>query len=189
MPIEMRVINSFVAAQYDEVSMELHHNYKVYALEAPLKFCSKDRCELVDDHLEILFSDGTKLVLKAKSADEVRDQYISQAKKLRALRQKHAKKALMLAKTIKRAVKALVKVEDAMQKDAVAIAGELYESNYTVSFEPHGSNDAQVDSDGFVTTPDFASALKMATETVELLEPVASAAEPLPLPFELVEFD
>jgi hypothetical protein len=188
MSATFRVTDSDMSAQYDKVSMEVYHGYKVYGLDAPLKMCPDDKCELVDGHMHISFSDGTKRVLKAKSTEEFKAQYASQNMKLRVVRQKHAKKALMLSRTIERAVKALVKVEEELHKDSVAIAGDLYQNNHHVSFEPNGSNDSQVDCDGFITTPDFASVLKMATETISLLEPVVTAAEPLDLPYARSEF-
>lgn len=104
--------------------------------------------------------------------------------KLRSLRQKHARKVATLCGMIRKAGKGLVAVEKAMDQEAIRIAGKDYECNYCLTFEENGSNDSQIETDGFITTPDFKSVLKMATESESIARSVAEAKEVPELPYE-----
>ena len=128
-------------------------------------------------------------MLRPKSKAEERKYHATHRLKLCALQQKHAKKVLMYSKMIQAAAKGLVKVQKCLDAEATEIAGEYYKNFHAVSFELHGTNDAQIELDGFVTTPDFSSVLKMADELVKSLEPVVNAVEPLPLLREHEESD
>jgi hypothetical protein len=104
--------------------------------------------------------------------------------KLRSLRQKHARKVATLCGMIKKAAKGLVAVEKAMDQEAIEIAGKDYKYSYCLTFEENGSNDSQIETDGFITTPDFKSVLKMATESESIARSVAEAKELPELPYE-----
>jgi hypothetical protein len=104
--------------------------------------------------------------------------------KLRSLRQKHARKVAILCGMIKKAAKGLVAVERAMDQEAVKVAGPDYQYKHCLSFEEHGSNDSQIETDGFVTTPDFKSVLQMAIDAEAGALSMVEANEPPKLPYE-----
>jgi len=166
-----RVNGSHIAAQYQFGSRVLLHDRHIYNLKTPLDSEQIDYFSINSDlcfraHLK----DGSELVLEPKSREE-RVQYHSDHKlKLRALKKKHAKKALQLAKLIERAAKGLIKVQKSLHAEAVEIAGEYYQNFHRVTFELEGSNKDQIDCDGYVTAPDFESVLAMARGLGEHLE-------------------
>lgn len=171
------------AAQYEPSAHQIHYNYKIYDIPAALG--PEDKLKLgVDEVLILRLADGTELELEPKTPEEADAYHEAHRRKLRPLRQKHAKKAFMLLKIIQKAAKALVKIEATLNKEAAAIAGEYYGNYHAVSLETEGSNESQMNGDGYITTPDFVSVLKMADTTVAALEPVVLAAEPPPLPLE-----
>lgn len=182
----LRIQKSCVSALYDEGSLVIHHIDHIYALDSPLKLDAANTYELLNDDglLRITLADQAVLTLNPKSPEETKSYHMDHKIKLRAVRHKHAKKGLVLAKKIQKAMKELVGIEKQMHTECRTIAGEWFENYHTVSFEEHGSNDSQIDCDGFITTPDFASVLKMATELVGSLEPIASAESPPALPCE-----
>ena len=109
----------------------------------------------------------------------------SNAIKLRAIRKEHAGKIAALSCKIKKATEHLIATEKEMRERAAAIAGADFEARHVMGFEPNGSNEHQIDSDGFVTSPDFASILKTATEVEADARRVAEhGPEPAELPYE-----
>ena len=109
----------------------------------------------------------------------------AEAVQLRSVRQKYSAEIASLAGVIENAVKSLLSVEKKMAQEAIDIAGQDYETRHVLTFEPHGSNDSQVETDGFVTSPDFASILKTATEVLlEARRVAAHKPDPPELPYE-----
>ena len=175
-----QIKDSDIPAAYEQGALEVEHDGKTYILQYCLPAIRHGSItgEFRGKELLIYHPEGTRYNAVEKEGLELRVQ------KLRSMRHAYAPKVASLSKIIQMAAKALVKIEKDMDRQANEIDGEYYKSRYTLSFEIHGSNDAQVDLDGFVTTPDFQSILKTATETAEAAEDVASFTEPPPLPSE-----
>lgn len=106
------------------------------------------------------------------------------ALKLRVIRQKHAAKVASLCSIIEKATKGLIAAEKKMGEDAAASVSYDYEKYHVMSFQSKGSNESQMDLDGFVTTVDFASMFKTASETAAEARRIVGAEEPPELPYE-----
>jgi len=186
----LRLNGSDMLAMYSTGSLVIHHRSHIYDLQSPLTFNQVDHSSIDEEgSLRITLKDGSILAPTRKSTQETAEYHDAHRFKLRALRHKLAKKTLKHAQALKKAANDLLKMQAALETQAKEIAGEYYECFHVVSFEVHGTNERQTDCDGFVTTPDFASVLKTATDTIRLLEPVADAAEPPPLQYEVDESD
>jgi len=163
-----KVNGSCMLAHYQTDSLVLHHSPFIYALPTPI---DRDQVEKLSigkgDNLHVWFKDKTKLVLQPMSKQEVAAHHAAHILQLRALQKDHAKKVLLYARMIQAAARGLVKLEKRLDTEAAAIAGESYDNFHTVSFELEGTNNEQHERDGYVTTPDFASVLKMATDLAE----------------------
>jgi hypothetical protein len=180
-----KVNGSCMLAHYQTDSLVLHHSPFIYALPIPIDRDQVDKLSIgKGDNLHVWFKDTTKLVLKPMSKQEVAAHHAAHILQLRALQKDHAKKVLLYARMIQAAARGLVKLEKRLDAEAAAIAGEFYDNFHTVSFELEGTNNEQHERDGYVTTPDFASVLKMATDLAEVVEPIVLEAEPRPLLYE-----
>lgn len=180
-----RVNGSCMLAQYQTGSLVIHHHTLIYDLKTSLQPYEIDKLSIgTAKDLHVYLKDGTQLILQPKSAKEAAKYHMTHRLKLRALQQKHANKALKYAKAIQAAAEGLVEVQRELYADAEAVAGQYFRNYHTVGFDLDGSNQDQVERDGFVTTPDVASVLKMANNMVDHLQPVVSAEEPLPLLYE-----
>ena len=181
----LRLNGSDMLAMYSTGSLVIHHRSHIYDLQSPLTFNQVDHSSIDEEgSLRITLKDGSILAPTRKSMEETAKYHDEHRFKLRALRHKLAKKTLKHAQALKKAANDLIKMQTALETQAKEIAGEYYECFHVVSFEVHGTNERQTDCDGFVTTPDFASVLKTATDTIRLLEPVAAAREAPPLQYE-----
>ena len=100
------------------------------------------------------------------------------ATQLRSIRQKHARKVATLCGIIRKAARGLLAVERALDRAAIKAAGQDYAEKYIITFQEHGSNEAQIETNGFITAPDFQSVLQMATDTEAAARLVAEAKEP-----------
>ena len=188
--LSFKVNGSCMMATYQTSTMVIIHYPKIYKLETPLERAQVDKLSVGrNDKLHVYMKDKSELVLKPMSRTETKAYHADHKLKLRALQKKHAKKAQKYAKVIQAAAKKLIEVQNDLEDEAVAIAGESYKNFHVISYELHGTNDEQVECDGFVTAPDFVSVEKMADELVKVLDPVISAAVPLPLVRERVESD
>jgi hypothetical protein len=180
-----KVNGSCTLAHYQTDTLVLHHSPFIYSLTTPLDRDRVDKLSIGrDDNLHVWFKDRSNLVLRPMSKQEIATHHAAHTPQLRALQKTHARKALLYARMIQAAARGLVRLEQRLDDEATAIAGEFYDNFHTVSFELEGANNEQQDRDGCVTTPDFASVLKMATDLAEALEPIVLAAEPLPLLYE-----
>jgi len=169
-------------ANYQLGSLVILHEKYIYDLKTPLQRGQVDKFSIgVNGNLHVSMKDGSELVLRPKSKEEERQYHAAHRLELCALQQRHAKKALMYSRMLLAAARGLVRVQNRMEDEAADIAGDDYEAHHIVSFELHGTNNAQIELDGLITTPDFASVLKMADELVKALEPVVTAVEPPPL--------
>ena len=146
-------------------------------MDTPIELDKENKYEILDEEglLHITLPNGTILKLKPKSKEDTEAYHAAHGLKLNTMRRKHAKSALKLAKTIRKATKELMAIEKRMCQESISIAGEFYENFHTVSFQEHGSNESQMDCDGFITTPDFASMLRTADGLVCTLEPTTKA--------------
>ena len=180
-----KVNGSCMLAHYQTDSLVLHHSPFIYALPTPIDRDQVDKLSIgKGDNLHVWFKDTTKLVLKPMSKQEVAAHHAAHTLQLRALQKTHARTALLYARMVQAAARGLVRLEQRLDDEATAIAGEFYDNFHTVSFELEGANNEQQDRDGCVTTPDFASVLKMATDLAEAVEPIVLEAEPRPLLYE-----
>ena len=108
----------------------------------------------------------------------------SNALKLRVIRQKHAAKVASLCAIVEKATKALIAAEKKMEEEAAAAVSYDHKRYHVMTFQSQGSNESQIELDGFVTTVDFASILKTASETSAEARRIAEAKEPPELPHE-----
>lgn len=185
-----RVNGSCTLAEYQTGALVLYHYPLIYRLKAPLERAQVDKMSIgLNGELHVDMKDRSELVLKPMSKKETAEFHAAHKRKLCALQQNLAKQALQCAKIIQMGARKLIRVQDRLEEGAAAIAGDSYSNFHVVSYELHGTNEEQVERDGFVMTPDFASVLKMADELVDKLEPVIRAPEPPPLLREYVGSD
>jgi len=183
-----RVNGSCTRASYQRGALVLYHPPSIYNLQAPLKCAQIDEMSIGQRHaLHIHMKDKSKLVLQPMSDAEEAAFHAAHKLKLRALQQKYAKQAMHCANIIQAGAKKLIRIQNRMKDEAAEIAGDSYRNYHIVSYELHGTNAEQVELDGFVTTPDFASVLQMADELVDTLAPVITAKDPPGLLREFVE--
>ena len=169
-------------AQHQLGSLVIHHESFMYGLDNPLQKDKIDKFSIDDDStFHVYLTDGTHLVLRPKSKKEVAKYHAAHREQLRILQHRHAKKALKYAKTLRTTMQGLIELQQDIHAEATSIAGEYYKQFHGLSLELHGSNQSQVELDGFVTTPDLASVSKMADELVGFLEPVAGSKGPVSL--------
>jgi hypothetical protein len=185
-----RVNGSCTRATYQKGALVLYHPPSIYNLQAPLKRAQIDQMSIGHSYaLHIHMKDKSKLVLQPMSDAEEAAFHAAHKLKLRVLQQKYAKQAMHCAKIIQAGAKKLIRVQNRMKDEAAEIAGDSYHNYHIVSYQLHGTNAEQVELDGFVTTPDFASVLQMAEELVVTLAPVITAKDPPKLLREFVEQD
>jgi hypothetical protein len=196
-----RVNGSCTRATYQRGTLVLYHPPSIYNLQAPLKCAQIDemsigQCHALHIHMKdksklvlqpIHMKDKSKLVLQPMSDAEEAAFHAAHKLKLRALQQKYAKQAMNCAKIIQAGAKKLIRIQNRMKDEAAEIAGDSYRNYHIVSYALHGTNAEQVELDGFVTTPDFASVKQMAGELVATLAPVITAKHPPGLLREFVE--
>jgi hypothetical protein len=189
----IRVRGSDRSASYSPNSLVLLHKDLIYDLDAPLKTDKMSELFISDDgELCISMKDGTHHTLQSKSNEDAARYHDAHRRKLRVLRQDHAKKSLKFAmdiqtalieaqKKIQTAAKGLVEGQKRLHAEAKDIAGDYYGSFHAVPF--------QLDeiSAGSLMASDFVSVLQMANDAVRSLESIATAAEPPLLPNETEE--
>ena len=120
-----------------------------------------------------------------ESAHIAKKQKLPTAAALRAMRHSYAADVAKHAAVIYKAAKSLQAIENAMAREATAIAGEAYEERYVITFDGHGSIENQVENLGVVEygsgINDIVSkAIEMEAEAIS----VANSAEPPKLPCE-----
>ena len=112
-------------------------------------------------------------------------QKLPAAAALRAMRHRYAADAAKHAAAIYKAAKSLQAIENAMAREATAIAGEDYVERYTITFDGHGSIENQLENLGVV---EYGSGINdIVSKAVEIEEEaaaVAKSAEPPLLPYE-----
>ena len=181
----LRVRGSDMLAMYPTGLLVIHHKGIIYDLESPLTSDQVDYLSKDDDgNLCVSLKDGSNLVLPPKSKEEAAKYHAEHRSKLRTLRRKDAKKMLKHARALHKVATNLVEMEKALDAQAKEIAGEYYECFHVVSYELHGTNQRQMECDGLILTPDFASVLKTANDTINSLEPVVNAPDTPRLPYE-----
>jgi hypothetical protein len=188
-----RVKGSNHGASYASNSLVLIHKNILYDLEVPL--IKGEGCDLfVDEHGKLCMrsKDGICRELPCKSDEEVAKYHDAHRRKLRVLRQAHAKRSLKFVveiqtavleaqKRIQAAVKGLTEEQQRLDADAADIAGAYYNFFHTVPFQL-GDMSA-----GSLMTSDFVSVLQKANGAVCSLEPIATAVDPPLLPNEIEE--
>jgi hypothetical protein len=188
-----RVKGSNHGASYASNSLVLIHKNILYDLEVPL--IKGEGCDLfVDEHGKLCMrsKDGICRELPRKSDEEVAKYHDAHRRKLRVLRQAHAKRSLKFVveiqtavleaqKRIQAAVKGLTEEQQRLDADAADIAGAYYNFFHTVPFQL-GDMSA-----GSLMTSDFVSVLQKANGAVCSLEPIATAVDPPLLPNEIEE--
>ena len=104
---------------------------------------------------------------------------------LRAVRHRYAADVAKHAAAIYKAAKSLQAIENAMAREATAIAGEDYVERYVITFDGHGSIENQLENLGVV---EYGSGINdivsKALEIEEDATAVAESAEPPLLPYE-----
>ena len=113
---------------------------------------------------------------------------VNAALQLRTVRHKHAPEVLKLCKTIIDAAKKMMEVEAQMTRESIAIAGERYEEDHTVLFQPFADDViAQVADNGELLGLPFREIVSYVSKVSKDAQEAASAEEPLPLPSEREE--
>ena len=107
------------------------------------------------------------------------------ALKLRDVRKKHAARVADFARIIHVATKGLRDIEAQMRAEAIAIAGDLYDVDHTLTFEPYGcSIDTQLENIGEVRGPGLEDIEAFAEDLLDTVAPIVAADVALPLPSE-----
>jgi hypothetical protein len=187
-----KVKGSDHGASYASNSLVLIHKHILYDLKAQLM--KGEGCEFLMDHGKLLMrsKDGICRELPRKSDEEVAKYHDAHRRKLRVLRQAHAKRSLKFVveiqtavleaqKRIQAAVKGLAEEQQRLDTEATDIAGAYYNFFHSVPFQLGDM------SPGSLMTSDFVSVLQKANSAVCSLEPVATAVDPPPLPNEVEE--
>lgn len=187
-----KVKGSDHGASYVTNSLVLIHKNILYDLKAPLM--KGEGCEFLMDHGKLFMrsKDGICRELPRKSDEEVAKYHDAHRRKLRVLRQAHAKRSLKFVveiqtavleaqKRIQAAVKGLAEEQQRLNAEATDIAGAYYNFFHSVPFQLGDM------SPGSLMTSDFVSVLQKANSAVCSLEPIATAVDPPPLPNEVEE--
>jgi len=111
-------------------------------------------------------------------------QVIAQALKLRDVRKKHAAQVARFAGILQLATKGLMDIEAQIRTEAIAIAGSDYDIDHTITFEPYGSIETQLENIGEVRGPGLEDIDAFAEDLLYIVNPILSADEALPLPSE-----
>lgn len=120
-----------------------------------------------------------------KQPQHAKTQKLPPAAALRAMRHRYAADVAKHAAAIFKAAKSLQEIENAMAREASAIAGEGYEERYVITFDGHGSIENQLENLGVV---EYGSGINdIVSKAIEMEAEatiVANSAEPPKLPYE-----